>query len=229
MEKSELKGKSFKVRRLFKQDVDLIENSFSYYDRLHFNPVTRQFILNVLLCGEFWGVFHNGKIVGATWLFKGEEEFFRTYNAKWEIEDLLNKDLKDCLICGYIWCDEEYKNQGIWQLCSRLWRMQGAKTEKKFMVHYTCAHCYCDFNSLFEDGFSLVGLRGLDNIVPHYIFTGKITFKAAPIYSTKRVERVPMEDTKQLSQLLEQGYKGVHLDKENNFCMIREESNDDKV
>lgn len=221
MEKGDLKRKSFKVRRLFKQDVNVIMDSFKYYDRLHFNPVNEEFVSNILLSGEFWGVFDEGKMIAATWLFEGGKAFFDTFNAKWEITDLLNDDLKNYLVCGYVWQQEDYLDQGIYKMMCRLWAMQGEKMGKKNLVHYTCAHCPCDFNALFEAGFQMVGLRGLDNIVPHYIFTAPISFNKAPIYSTEKVEHVPASDTKSVSKFMENGYCGVHLDQENNFYMIK--------
>lgn len=214
--------RAFKIRRLFKSDIDVIMQSFEYLQNLHFNPVNPIFVSQVLMAGEWWGVFDKEKMIACTWLFGADSAFFKSYNALWEVSDLLDDDLKSYMVCGYVSCLEEYRSYAVYRALCKLWNIQGSKHGKKYLVHYACAHNWCDFDALFAENFAMAGLRGLDNLVPHYIFTKKVSFKNIPVRLNDIQEKVPFDDTKQISKLLEHKYRAVATDDSNKFCFVKE-------
>lgn len=211
LEKDALLGRSLTVRRLFKQDVDIIMESYKEFDELHFNPVTPVFICKVLLAGEFWGIFDKDRMIACTWLFDAEKTLFQDFDAHWQINDALNKNLQTYLVCGYVWCHPHYQSLGVYQVFSRLWCLQGAKIGKNHLLHYTPVKTWCDLQALFNDEFCLVAMRGLDNLVVHYIFTKTITFQYGLRPPTEKATIVALNNTKEITKLLEQGWFAFQL------------------
>jgi len=214
-------NRTFTIRRLFKSDIPVVEKAFSGFDFLHYNPMHSRHILSAMICGQIWGAFDGDFMVGCTWLVPADSSFFRDSIAAWEIRDLLDNDLSDYMVAGYVWQAEEYKNCPVYRAFSRLWVMQAAKLKKTMVVHYSPRHINTDMERLFSDGWRLKGLRGLDKLVPHYIFVKKAEFTNKDKKSPRNTKSCPLSDTKQLSRLCEQGWAAVALDKEQNLLFIK--------
>ena len=189
----------YRVDRIFKEDTELIRKCYSEYDFLHFNPVNDEFIEKVLIDGSFWKITEGSKTVALTWMIPFESDAVPVY-AKWEISDLLDVDEKSTMLCGYTWISKDYLDRNCTDALANLWSMQGYKKRMKHIIHYMPAHVEIDFESLFKNEFNLVGLRGLDKLVPHYIFM-----------KTEKEKEVPLTDTKEISRLCEHGYKGYEI------------------
>ena len=207
--------KLFKVHRLFKEDTKLILDCYSDYDFLHFNPVNEKFVDKVFIYGSFWRILDGDTTVALTWMLPFENEAVPEY-AKWEIEDLLGLNPKETMICGYIWINQNYKDRNCTDALAKLWSMTGYRKNMKNVIHYAPAHVEIDFESLFKNNFELVGLRGLDKLVPHYIF----------IENNKTKEKIkekeaPLTDTKEISKLCENGYKGYEITTYKNILFRR--------
>ena len=197
--------KRFKVQRIFKEDTELIKKCYSEYDFLHFNPISDEFIVKVMIEGSFWEILDGETPVALTYMLPFESDAVPEY-AKWEILDLLDIDKKYSLLCGYTWINKDYKDRECTDALANLWSIKGYKSHAKHIIHYMPAHVEIDFASLFKNGFNLVGLRGLDKLVPHYIFM-----------KTEKEKEVPLTDTKQISKLCEQGYKGYGITTDKNI------------
>ena len=70
-------------------------------------------------------------------------------------------------------------------------------------------------------GFELVGLRGLDNLVPHYIFTKMAEYSWNNTKAFTDVKKCVCTDTRTISMLCEHGYKGFDMDVEKNILFGR--------
>ena len=90
--------------------------------------------------------------------------------------------------------------------------LQGVKLaaakSKSNVVFYTPVSFGVDFKTLFENGFLLKGLRGLDNLVAHYIFYGEFS---AEEKSYVEKYHAKITDTKEISKLCEKGFVGFAL------------------
>lgn len=214
-------NRTFTIRRLFKNDTPLIEKAFSHFDFLHYNPMNSRNILPVLVCGQLWGAFDGDVMVGCTWLVPADSRFFTDSTAFWEISDLVNNDLSDYMVAGYVWQNDDYSDYPIYSAFCRLWVMQAAKLGKTMVVHYSPRHINTDMGRLFENGWQLKGLRGLDKLVPHFIFVKKAEFTNKEIQIPRNTKNCPLSDTKQLSKMCEQGWTAVSLDKEQNLLFIK--------
>ena len=212
--------KVYTIRRLFKEDIPLIEKCYSRYDFLHFNPLNTEYIEQTLLSGSFWGVFCTGQITALAYIQPAEKLPFSALNAAWEITDMLNCNLADYLLRGYIWTDKSCTQQELYSAFAKLWTIQAAHMGKKNILHYLPAHTEIDFRRLFRNGFLLAGLRGLDNIVPHYIFTAPAQLKKEPV-KYRHTKTCPLSDTMTISMLCEHGYTGFGTDRQNNLLLGR--------
>ena len=88
-------------------------------------------------------------------------------------------------------------------------------------MHYMPAHMYFDMENLLNSGFDIVGLRGLDNLVPHYIFTKMADYGTRDTKSFTDIVKCQQKDTKTISKLCEHGYKGFDMDVEKNILFGR--------
>jgi len=204
----------FNVRRLFMDDIDKAVECYKCYDFLHLNPVDRQFLTHVMLCGQLWAVFDGEKMVGCSYMLPAQCKAFAQLNAAWEISDLLDDDLTDYLVCGYIWADESMKNKNIYSALCRLWHAVAPDMNKSMLLHYTPAHTWLSMPELLHSGMKLVGLRGLDKLVPHYIFTGTVG-KFTMTENKSDTKYCHLSDTKMLSRLCEHGWHGVDISDDN--------------
>ncbi len=203
--------KVYFVRRLLKSDKDDILKAYSYLNKTFFNPVDDEFVENIFLKGEFWGVFLKEELIAATWLFKASEEFYKNSNEYWNIKDILNEDLEDVFICGYIY--NKNQSEEIYALFLNLFNMQSIKQNKKTLIHLLRAQEYNFIQPIFKEKFQLMALRGIENITPHYVFKRESGFKNKED-EKNTYKKVNIQNTKEISKLLEKGHIGYKLEDE---------------
>ena len=213
--------RAFTIRRLFIEDMPLVEKYSRFYDQLFFNPLSQEFIQHIFLEGAFWAVFDGETPAAVTYVLPADSDSFCRMNARWNLADLLCASIDDSLVCGYLWTDKHYKDADFYSPMVRLWLMQASRKEKSKLIHFTPANMDADFEKLFYNGFDLVGLRGLDNLVPHYIFIRDTDFTARKIEVYEDVKTCPVSDTKTLSMLCEKGYRAFDIDMEKNLLFRR--------
>ncbi len=200
----------YTVRRLFKQDKDLILNTQSYFNKTYFNPINEEFIYDVMLSGEFWGVFLKNELVAMSWLFCADKNFYLNYNSNWNVKDIFNKNLNEIMVCGYIYNKYPEKDIGIYKLFINLWKMQSKRQNKKYLVHFSPLKENCNLKAMFSNNFTLCALRGIENLVAHYIFILKINFNEK-IKAHTNTFSLEVNNTKEVSKALEEGARGVGI------------------
>ncbi len=207
-------NKTFTVKRLFKEDIPMIEKCCADFDFLHFNPMTKDNILPMLIQGQIWAVFDGETTAAVCWMISADKKIFSQLNRAWEIGDLLNSDLSDCMVAGYVWIAKEYRKYPVMTALAKVWDIYRAKSSKKRVLHYVPAHIDFNMGEVLDAGFLLCGLRGLDKLVPHYIFVKDVRFENSG-YVIKDEKICPAEDTKQISKLCEHGYCGYTAEGQN--------------
>ena len=226
---NESTAKRIVMRRLFKQDTDAVINCYKKYDRLYYNPVNEKFILNVLLYGEIWGAFKEDKLIACCYFFPVESEFFKNSNTCSYLADFILQPSK-YMYMGYIGTDfkglsEEEKqffreelsaSNGLYTAFLNIVHMQTFRQGLKYILHSIPLKMCCGIEPLFSSGYALIKLRGLDNLVVHYIFA-KSVFPCENIYCTDDYSPrkvIKTSDTKTISALLESGYCCVDIIKD---------------
>lgn len=209
-------GKKIFIRRLFKQDIDIIMDCYASFDSLYFNPMTPVFASEVLLYGEFWGAFLEDKIVGCCYFFNGGAEFFKKYNTYEAIADF-TENMEQYIFLGYIYTDKEYKNVGIHKAFYNVAQIQGFHQCARYILHITPIKLSCNLQAVFESDFKLVRLRGLDNLVVHYVFAKSLYVDDYLYVTTDNTPQiVSTSNTKTLSKYLEHRYCGVDVFQDDN-------------
>ena len=211
----------FTIRRLFKEDMEKIKEYSSNFDFLHFNPLNEEYIWHILLEGAFWAVLDGQKVVSVTYLLPADSTAFTGLDAAWNITDLLDCSLENSLLCGYVHTYNDYLGRDIYTPLSNLWTVQAARRGRSQLIHCMPAHIDLDMENLLNAGFELAGLRGLDNLVPHYIFTKAVSFEKRKTQPGQQVEKCKITDTKTISMLCERGYRGFDMDVEKNILFRR--------
>ena len=211
----------FTIRRLFKEDMEKIKEYSSNFDFLHFNPLNEEYIWHIMLEGAVWAVFDGQKVVSVTYLLPADSTAFTQLNAAWNVIDLLDCSLENTLLCGYVHTDSSYADRDIYTALSNLWTVQAARRGRSQMIHFMPAHIDFDLERLLNAGFELVGLRGLDNLVPHYIFTKAVSFEKIKTQPGQQVEKCKITETKIISMLCEHNYRGFDMDVEKNILFRR--------
>ena len=226
---SETTAKRIVMRRLFKQDTDAVINCYKKYDRLYYNPVNEEFIYNVLLYGEIWGAFKDKQLIACCYFFPLENEFFKSSNTFSSLCDFIAEPCK-YMYMGYIgtnfkvlndeekqfFTDELSASNGLYTAFLNIVYTQTFRQGLKYILHSIPLKMCCGMEPLFSAGYSMIKLRGLDNLVVHYIFA-KAVFPCENIYFTDEqcpVQAVKIKDTKTISALLEGGYCCVDIIKE---------------
>jgi len=217
------------MRRLFKQDTDTVINCYKKYDRLYYNPVNEEFISDVLLYGELWGAFCQGKIIACCYFFPLDSDFFKAHHTFSALTDFIEQPSK-YMYMGYIgtdfkglndedkkfFTDELCASNGLYTAFLNVVHMQTFRMGLKYILHSIPLKMCCGMEPLFSAGYTMIKLRGLDNLVVHYIFA-KAVFPCENIYCTdadSTAETVKIKDTKAISALLESGYYCVDIIKE---------------
>lgn len=217
----EMEYRTFVIRRLFIENMPIVEKYSHCYDSLFFNPLTSDFIENVFLEGAFWAVYDKDTAVAVTYVMPADSNCFSKLGIWWNLTDLLQAPIDDSLICGYLWTDDRYKDTDFYSPLTRLWLMQADRRQKAKLIHCTPANMAVNFEKLFYNGFELIGLRGLDNLVPHYIFIRNDGFTGGKVEAYEDVKKCPVTDTKTLSMLCEKGYRAFDIDMEKNLLLRR--------
>ena len=211
----------FTIRRLFKEDMADIQQYGRYFSGLYFNPFCEEYIWQIMLEGAFWAVCHKENIVAITYVLPADSTAFTKLSASWHIVDLLDCSLENTLICGYLWVKDEYTETDFYSALTKLWLQQAERRGRQMMIHYMPAGMVFDMENLVYSGFDLVGLRGLDNLVPHYIFVKYASFERRNTNEYRDIKTVSSTDTKAISMLCEKGYKGFDITVEKNILFGR--------
>ena len=214
------------MRRLFKQDLESAINCYKKYDRLYYNPVCENFLCDVLLNGEIWGAYTDSKLIACCYFFPLESDFFKTTETYTLLADFVPCPQK-YMYMGYIgtdfrhFCEEEkqfFKDElsnpnGLYTAFLNIVQMQTFRKGLKYILHSIPLKMSCGITPLFAADYNLIKLRGLDNLVVHYIFA-KAVFPCENIYNTDDEPpcvTIKTNDTKKVSALLESGYCAVNL------------------
>jgi len=219
------------MRRLFKQDTDLIINCYKKYDRLYYNPVNENFLYNVFLCGEVWGAYKEGRLIACCYFFPLENDFFKSTDTFSSLADFIDQPQK-YMYMGYIgtnfkglpqeekqfFTDELSAANGLYTAFLNIVLMQTFRQGLKYILHSIPLKMCCGMEPLFSGGYRMIKLRGMDNLVVHYIFA-KAVFPCEDIlysFDENDTKNIELSDTKTVSALLESGYCCVDIIKEKN-------------
>lgn len=211
----------FTIRRLFKEDMEQIKDYSHNYDNLYFNPLTDDYIWQVMLQGAFWAVYDGEKLSALTYVLPADSPAFACLDASWHMQDLLGCSMDNTLLCGYMWVAGGYTGTDFYTPLSKLWVQQAKRRNRQLLLHCMPTAVDFDMENLINSGFDLVGLRGLDNLVPHFIFTKGASYSHRDINFYKDIIKCPLANTKTISMLCEQGYKGFDMDVEKNILFGR--------
>lgn len=224
-----LSGTKIVMRRLFKCDIEEILNCYKDYKKLYYNPINKDFLDHIFMCGEIWGSFFRSELIGCCYYFPIDSAFFKKSASYDAIADFLECTEKYYYM-GYVGfrSDSSLKKEdsdvygGIYQAFLNIAQMQAFRCNYKYILHTIPIKISEYKEKLFACGYSLIKLRGLENLVVHYVFA-KSVFNDENIYKTQHdteIEKVSAENTKKVSALLENGYFGIdYSKKENCFCM----------
>ncbi len=177
-----------------------------------------EFVNSVFLKGEWWGVFLENELVAASWMHKASEDFYINKNSYWNIKDILDDDLEDVMICGYIYTKE--KSEEIYSLLFNIFNMQSLKKEKNTLIHLLSAYEVWALKSIFYQDFKMLALRGLENVTPHYIFIKKASLINENI-EEKITDKIDIKNTKAISKMLEKGYIGYKFKDEKIYFIFK--------
>ena len=211
----------YKIRRLYRDSRRDILKIYSGFDRTFFNPVSREFIDRCTIDGEFWGVFRDMELVSCVYYMPARCAAFGRFNAAWERRDLLGDDMGNWAVCGHIAPADKAEDDGIYTAFLKLAKVYGQRIGARNIIYYTPVKLYCPWRQLFENGFVLKGLRGLDNAVANYIFTGRALLNYGGQREYTRDLKCRLSDTKGLSMALEHGYVGHSMNENNEIILGR--------
>ena len=224
-------AKKIIMRRLFKQDLNAITECYKKYDKLFYNPISDEFLKNVMLCGEIWGAFKDDNLISCCYFFPLESQFFQNQNTFSLLTDFIAQP-SQYVYMGYVgtnfdsmsddekqfFTEELDKCHGLYTAFLNIVEMQTFRRGLKYILHSVPVKMRCGLSPLFAADYKMIKLRGLDNLVVHYIFA-KSVFPNEGIYlideDTSAVN-VNLSETKTVSALLENGYCCVNLIKEQN-------------
>ena len=224
-----LSGTKTVIRRLFRQDMEDILSCYEQYKQLYYNPINETFIINTLLYGEIWGAYVDNSIVACCYYLPLNSSFYAQSPSFSAIADFTENTEKYFLM-GYvgikpkIYSTDYSENpcapteSGLYHCFLNIAQMQGFRRGHKYILHAMPVKLCFDIETLFRCGYKLIKLRGLENLVVHYIFA-KAVFNEEDIYcvdSAEIAETTDLSDTKKVSALLESGYICVDLCKKEN-------------
>ena len=197
---------------------------FEEYKNLYYTPVCPDFVENVFLCGEIWGAYLNNNIVACCYYFPLNSSFFATSDFCTALK-LFIPNAEKYYFMGYVGMKKELVStdrncrdmptaDGLWQAFANVAQMQAFRRGLKYTVHCAAVKVGCPLETVFTAGYRLIKMRGLGNLVVHYIFA-KAVVADEDIYETDRTNppvTADISDTKKVSALLESGYCGVDFD-----------------
>lgn len=212
--------RSFTFDRLFSGDRELTEIYCKYHSSLFYNPLAQENVRYILSQGALWVVKDDDTAVAITCTLPADS-FFMQSGAGWNLADMLGEKAYHCMVCGYLWVDKKYSHFDFYTSVVRLWATQGKAKDKSVLIHLIPAHWQADFEKLFYNGFELMALRGLDNLVPYWVFVRNTEYKTDKTQVYHDVKNCPSSDTKTLSMLCEKGYRAFDMDVEKNLIFRR--------
>ena len=223
-------GNKMQIRRMFKHDIDEILNIYSQYSSLYHNPVNPVFINDVLLNGEIWGIYIDNSLSACCYFFPLKSKFYQNSAFYQSIADFTQEPEK-YFFMGYVGISEEIRNKNsrenfqktIYALFLNIAQMQAFRYGFKYVMHCMPIKMSQCMPCMFSEKFSLIKLRGLENLVVHYIFS-------KPIYcgentmatDIEHTEKISAKNTKILSKMLEHGYYAadiINIDREPVFLL----------
>lgn len=205
----------YNVKRVFKEQKEQVLECYERYRRLHYNPVSAQRVEEIFSQGQIWAAYKDGQMTACCYFLPADAPVFKATNAYWEISDLTDSDLRDYMVAGCVGFLPDCQSRQIYTAFMKLGNILADRGHKNKLVHYVPAHMSFPMQALFDEGFYLTGLRGLDNIVPNYIFEKQVWAQKFPAENEKSVKRCSVSDTKGISKLCEHKYTGVDLEKDN--------------
>ncbi len=226
-----LSGTKIIMRRLFKYDIDKIVDTYKEYNKLFYNPITHSFVTNILLYGEIWGAFYNEKLIGCNYFFPLHCDFFKSTNTYSSLTDFITES-ENYMYMGYVALNENYYNAKLFNFAQNkkpdfdtmyksflnIVQIQAFRQGYKYILHSIPLKMTNNISVLFENDYILLKLRGLDKLIVHYIFV-KAVCPQINLYkiddNTKEI-RICLENTKEISKYLENGYCGVKLESDFN-------------
>lgn len=211
--------RTFKIRRMLKPDMDFISRYQKQFDFLHHNLLSDEAVAQIMTFGEFWGVFDKGRCVSCTCIFPQSTPFFAGSAAAWQLRDMWEKIPEEMQVCGYLWVEKGYEPLNFFRAAAKLWTARREENGARELVYMHPAHIDIPMGGLFREDFLLEGLRGLDNLVPHWIFVKKECSGNKPVRQEEKI--CPASDTKTVSKLCEHGYVGRAVDEKNNILFRR--------
>jgi len=228
-----LTGTKVVIRRLFKQDFEDILSCYEEYKLLYHKPINTGFMENIFLYGEIWGAYLKDNIIGCCYYFPVNSEFFSSSAFCEALKDFISNSEK-YFYMGYVGikhgmmstCDPECPNRptesGLYQAFMNIAQMQAFRRGFKYIIHASPVKLRQCSETFFTGGYNLIKIRGLENLVVHYIFA-KPVFSEENIYETDTTappKKILLEDTKKISALLENGYCGVDYSKNDNTMYL---------
>ena len=208
---------TFTVRRVFTEELERIVQLYSSYNRFHCNIYRETFIKQVMLCGQVWAAYDGDIMAGCCCLFPGDMEMFAHTAAAWNIQEMTGIQEGKYLVLGYLAVKEGYSQKDFFPPFALLRRTAGYHRGKEQVLYLSIAHIHNHMGQTMKAGFRLAGLRGLDSLVPHYIFIAPTEMKNQRPAENQVVTKCPYTDTKEVSRLCEDGFEGYDIDSENNI------------
>lgn len=229
-----LTGTKIVIRRLFKSDTENIISCYSRYSELYHNPVNREFLENVFICGEIWGAYLGDMLIGCCYYFPADSSFFGKTEFFGILKDII-PSIESHYFMGYVGikydkvCRDNHSSgnmpteNGLYQTFVNIAQMQAFRRGYKYILHTSPVKLNLPFEVFFVLGCTLVKMRGLENLVVHYIFT-KAVMGEENIYESDAntvCEKVCIGNTKKISALLESGYCGVDYSDKDKLLYLR--------
>lgn len=205
-----IKDNKISLRRMFKQDIDLILASYSEYKKLFSDPITPVFINNILLEGEIWGAFSKEKLLGCCYYFPLKSNFYQKSPGYEILTDFINEpELYFCMgYVGYAQNDlPQCLKNDVYRTFLNISQMQAFRHGFKYVLHCAPVKLCGDISPVFKEKFVLIKLRGMEKLVVHYIFV-KSVYSDCNIYEFDRTntENISYSNTKILSKFLDKNY-----------------------
>jgi len=212
-----LQGARIIIRRLFRHDTKIITECFNDYGQLFFSPVSEDFINRIFPEGEVWGAFVNNRIIACSYLYPLDCKLSEETKRYSQLTDFI-ADPSEYLMAGYIGIHhrnfkECIPDEKAGAVCCNMYQaflntaeMQAFRRGKRFVVHCTPVKLSCCLPQIFNCGYKLVKMRGLEKLVVHYIFTKSVYTPVVHIQQKGESCRVAQSNTKALSRFLEDGY-----------------------
>ena len=212
-----LHGTKIIMRRMFRHDTDKITECFNDYNQLFYSPVNEDFADRIFPDGEVWGAFVNNKIIACSYLYPLDCKLSMDTKRYDQLTDFIFNP-SEYLMLGYAGIHHKNFNECISPekavaVCCNIYKaflntaeMQAFRRGKRFVVHCVPIKLSYCLPQIFDCGYELVKIRGLEKLVVHYIFTKAVYLPFSHMQQKGESCRVAQSNTKALSRFLEDGY-----------------------